>query len=439
LTANKEKKGEELVKVKSLTKFTAISAASLLLLSACAGGAEETPTDSGAVAGEVEVFSWWTSGSEDAALQAIFAAAAGANPDAEFINAAVAGGAGTNAKQVLATRLAGGDVPEIWQTHPGGELGDYVSQGVVLSLSDLYESEGWYDVVPKALVDSMTYDGEVYSVLTGVHRGNVIWINKSVMEAAGVSLSGGITWAQFAEAAKAMAANGVAPVCLGDKDIWTAAQLLEAIIVGEVGASGWDALLSGSKSWGDAAVQTAVKNFLTAMEWTNEDHKALGWTDAVTGLANGTCGMNVMGDWAYGELLVKHGKVDSQDFTYAFFGNADDFVTVGDSFVVGKGSNEAGGLAFAKAIMDPEVQIAFNKLKGSSPVRSDVDVSSLGIYQQAASKTLSSGNQTPSLVHGQALVAAAVGQAYAEAVTLLQANGDVAAFSKAMDNAIANN
>lgn len=74
-----------------------------------------------AATGEIEVFSWWTSGSEDAALQAIISAAQAANPDLKITNAAVAGGAGTNAKQVLATRLAGGDAPEIWQTHPGGE------------------------------------------------------------------------------------------------------------------------------------------------------------------------------------------------------------------------------------------------------------------------------------------------------------------------------
>lgn len=438
------------MKVISVGKLAAISAASALLLTACAGGqtdstgvsADDAADDSAvqaAASGEAEVFSWWTSGSEDAALQAIFASASAANPDVEFVNAAVAGGAGTNAKQVLATRLSGGDAPEVWQTHPGGELGDYVSQGVVVGLSDLYESEGWLDVVPKALVDSMSYDGEVYSVLTGVHRGNVIWINKAAMDAAGVSLEGGISWDEFASAAAAMQANGIAPVCLGDVDIWTAAQLLEAIIVGEIGASGWDGLLSGAKSWADADVQTAVGNFLTAMEWTNADHKALDWTGAVTALAEGTCGMNVMGDWAYGELLVKHGQVDGEDFTYAHFGNADDFVTVGDSFVVGAGSNEAAGLGFLKAIMDPEVQIEFNKLKGSSPVRSDVDLSALGTYQQGAAATLSSGNATPSLVHGQALVAAAVGQAYAEAVTLLQANADVAAFSAAMDAAVAGN
>jgi hypothetical protein len=52
---------------------------------------------------------------------------------------------------------------------------------------------------------------------------------------------------------------------------------------------------------------------------------------------------------------------------------------------------------------------------------------------------LANGKKVPSLVHGQALVAAAVGQAYADAVTLLQANKDVAKFSRAMDAAIAAN
>jgi glucose/mannose transport system substrate-binding protein len=147
-----------------------------------------------------------------------------------------------------------------------------------------------------------------------------------------------------------------------------------------------------------------------------------------------------MGDWAYGELLVKQKKIDGKDFTYATFGDANTFVTVGDSFVIGKtAKNQAGGVAFAKAIMDPKVQLAFNKLKGSAPVRSDVSTKTLGKYQQGAAKVLANGKRVPSLVHGQANVAAAVGQAYADSVTLLQANKSVAKFTKAMDAAIAAN
>jgi len=390
--------------------------------------------------GKIEVFSWWTSGSEDAALQAIISAAVKANSGLEVVNAAVAGGAGTNAKQVLATRLAGGDVPEIWQTHPGGELGQYVDQGVLADMTAVYKSEGWDKVVPKDLVASMTYNKKTYSVLTGVHRANTMWISSAAQKKAGVSLSGSLTWPTFKAAALKMKAKGIDPICLGDKDIWTAAQLLEALIVAEEGAAGWTALLDGSKKWTSAGVKKAVANFNEAMTWVNKDHKALDWTGAVAALAKGTCGVNIMGDWAYGELLVKQKKVDGKDFTYATFGDANTFVTVGDSFVIGKtAKNQAGAVAFAKAIMDPKVQLAFNKLKGSAPVRSDVSTKTLGKYQQGAAKVLANGKKVPSLVHGQALVAAAVGQAYADAVTLLQANKDVAKFSRAMDAAIAAN
>ena len=393
-----------------------------------------------AAGGDVEVFSWWTSGSESAALDSIISAAKSANPGINIINAAVAGGAGTNAQQVLATRIAGGDLPEIWQTHPGGALKGYVDQGVLADMTSLYKSEGWTKVVPKELVASLTYSGKTYSVLTGVHRGNTVWISAAAQKKAGTNLGGKLTWAAFKAAALKMKAKGIAPLCLGDKDIWTAAQLLEGLIVAEEGAAGWNALLSGKKSWADAGVKTAISHFNEALTWANADHKALDWTGAVAALAKGTCGVNLMGDWAYGELLVKQKKIDSKDFTYGVFGDPNVFVTVGDSFVIGKtAKNQAGAVAFAKAIMDPKVQIAFSKLKGSSPVRSDVNTKSLGKYQQAAAKTLASGQRVPSLTHGQANVAAAVSQAYSDAVTLLEANKDAAKFAKALNLAIASN
>jgi glucose/mannose transport system substrate-binding protein len=439
--------------------IASVAVSSALLLAAC--GSSSTSSESTAAAsstaaaaspaaagdcvpadaaGTTEVFSWWTSGSESAALDALFAQTKTDFPNVELQNAAVAGGAGTNAQQVLATRLAGGDVPETWQTHPGGALGDYVDQGVVSDLSTLYTCEGWDKVVPTELVDSMSYDGKVYAALTGVHRANVLWYNKPLVEGAGVTVPANMTWADFSAIAKQLQDKGITPICLGDKDIWTAAQLLEEIIVGEVGADGWKALLDGSLSWSDPKVQTAVENFNTALGMTNKDHKNLDWAGAVAALADGKCAFNLMGDWAYGELTTKLKKVDGTDFGYTVLGDPNTFVTVGDAFVVGEGSkNPAGAQAYIAALMSPEGQIAFNKLKGSSPVRSDVDTSQLGTYQQGAAATLTNGTKVASLVHGQALVPAADSQALSDNTTLLQAKGDAAAFGAAMDKAFAAN
>jgi glucose/mannose transport system substrate-binding protein len=76
---------------------------------------------------EVEVFSWWTGGGEAAGLDAMIEVFNEKNPDIEFVNSAVAGGAGTNARAVLATRLSQNEPPDSWQGHAGQELiGTYV-------------------------------------------------------------------------------------------------------------------------------------------------------------------------------------------------------------------------------------------------------------------------------------------------------------------------
>jgi glucose/mannose transport system substrate-binding protein len=144
-----------------------------------------------------------------------------------------------------------------------------------------------------------------------------------------------------------------------------------------------------------------------------------------------------MGDWAYGELQVKQKLVEGTDFGYTIIGDANVFSKVADTFVVGTGSkNVAGADAWVTAIMSKDAQLNFNKLKGASPVRTDLDLSSLGAYQQQAAKTLASGTKVPSLIQGQANTTPAVTQAFSDAVTLLAANKDAAKFAQSMDAAI---
>src|SRR5215469_11309865 len=71
---------------------------------------------------KLEVFSWWTSGGEAAALEALFKVYKEHNPGVDVINFAIAGGGGSAAQPVLQTRLAGGNPPDTWQSHPGWEL-----------------------------------------------------------------------------------------------------------------------------------------------------------------------------------------------------------------------------------------------------------------------------------------------------------------------------
>ena len=74
---------------------------------------KEKPTDG--IGGKLEIFSWWTAGGEAEGLNAIIEIYEERFPEVELINAAVAGGAGSAAKPILATRMIGGDPPESFQ------------------------------------------------------------------------------------------------------------------------------------------------------------------------------------------------------------------------------------------------------------------------------------------------------------------------------------
>jgi glucose/mannose transport system substrate-binding protein len=82
------------------------------------GGETEAPADDAegpAGTSSVEVFSWWTAGGEADGLEAMIEVFNDRFPEYTFENAAIAGGAGTAARAVVASRLAAGDPPSSWQ------------------------------------------------------------------------------------------------------------------------------------------------------------------------------------------------------------------------------------------------------------------------------------------------------------------------------------
>ena len=182
---------------------------------------------------KLEVFSWWTSGGEAAALDALFNTYKKQYPGVEIINATVAGGGGSAARPVLQTRLAGGNPPDTWQSHPGWEmLGQYVEPGYCEPVTDLYKSDGWDKAFPKALVDLMTKDGKIYGVLAGIHRGNNLWYNKKLLEKNGITVGDKMTFDEFFAACDKLKAAGIPAVGVGDSGIWASAQLFENTLLG---------------------------------------------------------------------------------------------------------------------------------------------------------------------------------------------------------------
>ena len=196
---------------------------------------------------QLEVFSYWTSGSEASALDALFQVFKQRNPNVEVINAAIAGGSGTNAMPVLQARLAGGNPPDTWQSHPGQELFTrYVDPGFCQDITSIYQSENWDAVVPKSLIDQLSSKGKIYSVMTGVHRLNVLWYNKKVLDKNGIKIGDKISFAEFFAAAEKLKTAGVTPLAVGDSGIWASGDILENALLAKVGPRIGLAYLTGN-------------------------------------------------------------------------------------------------------------------------------------------------------------------------------------------------
>src|SRR5215216_2394901 len=250
----------------------------------------------------LEIFSWWTSPGESKALQALFDAFTAANPEVEVVNSTVAGGAGVNAKAVLQTRLQGGQPPDSWQTHIGRELIDlYVVPGSCEPITDIYEAEGWSDVMPAGLIEQASWESEQYSIPVGVHRGNGFWYNNQVMADNGIEIDDTMTAEDFFTAADTLKAAGIPALAFGNSEGFPGAQTFENTLLGVAGPETYSALFRGETPWDDQAAREAAETYAKMLDYVNEDFSALSWDQAFALIIEGKAGFNSMGDWAYGE------------------------------------------------------------------------------------------------------------------------------------------
>src|SRR6266849_470662 len=248
-------------------------------LAACGGGTA-TPSASG-LSGSVEIFSWWTGAGEKDGLAEMFRIYNVHNPNVKIINATVAGGAGTNAKAVLATRMQGGQPPDSFQVHAGQELiSTWVKADKMEPITSIWNSEGWDSVIPEDLKTIVSNGTDVWSVPVNIHRGNSLWVN---LAKAGSSLTPGTgnTLDNFISAlGKAKAAGIAAPLALGSKGNWQVTMLLENNIVAVGGADFYRGLFTGKSSWTDNNVKQALTYIKKMLDYVNSDHPTIDWDQA---------------------------------------------------------------------------------------------------------------------------------------------------------------
>lgn len=408
-----------------LAVFSMVFAACAAPAAAPAEGGESAAAGD---AGSLEIFSWWTSGGEVEALNAIYDIYSAKYPDVTIENAALASGQGQggNMKALLETRMLGGEPPDSFQVHLGRELIDsHVIADRMEPLDWLYEEEGLYDAFPEDVVAIASYNGVPYSVPVNIHRSNVMWYRPSRLAEVGVEAPPA-TWDEFFEIADQLQAAGIPAIAIAEQDAGGgfSGHILENILVSIMGPDKYRGLFDGSVGWDDPDVTASLEILNRLYDYANQDYLSTSWGDINDRfVADDGPAMMVMGDWTHGVLMSK----GFEDYHWAPApGTEGIFMVLSDSFGLPKNApHRENAVNFLRVIGSKEGQDAFNPIKGSIPARTDGDRSIYDEYLNEAMDAFQSDIGTPSIQHGAAAKQAFITD-YDIALADLAANRDVA-------------
>ncbi|OWV80444.1 sugar ABC transporter substrate-binding protein [Rhizobium sp. R635] len=324
----------------------------------------------------VDVVHYWISKSESAALDVYrkaWTAAGNKWVDMPAENKVAV-------QRVVSDRIANGYAPAVMQWNANEGSRELPEMGIVQDIDDIAEADHWRDVIPATVLDRISYKGKVYFAPTNIHAENWLWTSKAAFAEAGVKVPQ--SWEEIFQAAEKIKVTGRVPIALGGKR-WEVSLIFNDIVYHKFGPEGYARLMSGDAELvRDPRMIEALDLLLHLSDYVEpfEQRKEKTWADATAAVGKGQAGMQFMGDWAKGELVASGYGVD-KDFDCSLVpGTSIAYFMVIDAFafpLTNRDGTTEGQEAFARMVLDRDNQVAFSRIKGSLPVRTDVDPSGL--------------------------------------------------------------
>jgi glucose/mannose transport system substrate-binding protein len=353
----------------------------------------------------VEVLHYWTSGSEAAGLGVLKDLLS--KDGVKWSDSPVAGGTGANMRQVLRARIAAGNAPAAVQVH-AQDVKQWGDEGVLVDLTALAKKEGWDKIIAPELIPLITVKGEYVAVPVNVHRSNWLWYNKKIFDKIGAKPPA--TWDEFNAVADKLLAAGITPLALGGQP-WQELDLFESLVLAIGGPDFYrKAIVEQSEEALRSPTMVKVFDQLRKLnKYVDANYPGRDWNLATSMVIKGDAAMQIMGDWAKGELTLAKLEPNVDYGCVPAPGTAGGFIWLTDNFGFFKSKDpatQAGQGAMASAILTKEFQEAFSPKKGSIPVRIDVSTDGLDFCGKQAFKDRAEAqkNRTalPSLAHNAA-------------------------------------
>ena len=350
-----------------------------------------------AQASSIEVLHWWTSGGESKAVK-LLAEEVTAKGD-KWLDTAIAGGPGQG-MQITMSRMAAGDPPGAVQMPLGMRVKDVAAEKLLGDISDVSSKGKWADVLPPAVLRSVTFSGKVVAIPVTMHGVNWTWYSRKVLESAKVAPPK--NWDEMMLAAEKIKAAGFIPFAVSSQS-WQVAWLYGNILAGVGGRSAYEQLAAGdTKVFFTPAGQKSFDILAQIRKYADDGQNNRGWNANANLLMADKAAFQFMGDWAKAEFQAA-GKAASSKGPIGCMltpGTSDFYIMMGDVFALPaavKPEVVAAQKRMAEIVMDRDMQIKFAKAKGSLPFRTDVKTDGFDECAQIAMKVFAKPNgATPS-------------------------------------------
>lgn len=320
----------------------------------------------------VDVVHFWVSKSESAALDVFrrdWSAAGNQWADIPVENKVAD-------QRLVSDRIANGYAPAVMQWNANEGSRELPEMGVVQDIDDVAQADHWRDIIPATVFDRISYKGKVYFAPTNIHAENWLWTSTRVLGQ--VAAAEPRSWNEIFETAERIKISGKIAIAIGGAR-WETSLIFNDIIYHVFGPQGYAGLMGGDAALVQDPRMTEALSMLRRLSRyaaPYETRKNKTWADAAAAVGAGEAGMQFMGDWAKGELITRGYRVDDDFGCSLVPGTSIAYFMVIDAFafpIANRDGVADAQRAFARMVLDSGNQVAFSRIKGSLPVRIDVD------------------------------------------------------------------
>lgn len=187
--------------------------------------------------------------------------------------------------------------PDVVSGPMAGVFLDYVDQGLIADITDLWEENNWYDKFPQSVIDMATVDGKQYFVPTMLQF-HPIWYNVDVF--AEHDITPPQTWDELLAICDKLSSAGQIPITISVSG-WNAptARWFSYIDLRVNGYEFHTNLMHGKISWQDKRVHKVFEYWQEMFDHNcfSEDVAQTNYQAAAQAIRNGDAAMYLLGEW----------------------------------------------------------------------------------------------------------------------------------------------